>query len=275
MNFLLYANFKRLKKSKSLYILIFVSMLIAIFKIMFEFQDSIINSDYVVKLEDIIFFYPLYIGFIIAIFTSLFLSVEYTDGVIKNKIMVGHKRANIYLANLITISFVSLIFYLSYLIISLIIGIPLLGSITISSSNLIFSFISIVVILIAYSSIFTFIQMLTYDKIASTIINISLVVIIFLASFVCYKKLSDIEYENQNYIDLNGNIYYNDERGYNNMPEWKFYRTLSDINLYSQASEILGNAYEPNYGKITIYATGIIVITTTLGLMIFKKKDLK
>ena len=59
------------------------------------------------------------------------------------------------------------------------------------------------------------------------------------------------------------------------MPEWKFYRTLSDINLYSQASEILGNAYEPNYGKITIYATGIIVITTTLGLMIFKKKDLK
>ena len=275
MNFLLDANFKRLKKSKSLYILIFVSMLIAIFKIMFEFQDSIINSDYVVKLEDIIFFYPLYIGFIIAIFTSLFLSVEYTDGVIKNKIMVGHKRANIYLANLITISFVSLIFYLSYLIISLIIGIPLLGSITISSSNLIFSFISIVVILIAYSSIFTFIQMLTYDKIASTIINISLVVIIFLASFVCYKKLSDIEYENQNYIDLNGNIYYNDERGYNNMPEWKFYRTLSDINLYSQASEILGNAYEPNYGKITIYATGIIVITTTLGLMIFKKKDLK
>ena len=273
MSLLLDANFKRLKKSKSLYILIFISMLIAIFKIMFELSET--YTDYVVKLEDIIFFYPLYIGFIIAIFTSLFLGVEYTDGVIKNKIMVGHKRVNIYLANLITISFGSLIFYLSYVIISLIIGIPLFGSITISSSKLIVSLISILVILLAYSSIFTFIQMLTYNKIVSTIVNLSLIVIFFLVSFICNWNLINIQDENPNYIDSNGNIYYNDERAYINNPKWKFYRTLNDINLYSQANEILNGDDKTNYGKLSIYATGITVITTTLGLLIFNKKDLK
>ena len=39
--------------------------------------------------------------------------------------------------------------------------------------------------------------------------------------------------------------------------------------------EILNGDDKTNYGKLSIYATGITVITTTLGLLIFNKKDLK
>ena len=40
-------------------------------------------------------------GLISAIFTSLFIGSEYSDGTIRNKIIVGHSRIRIYLANLI------------------------------------------------------------------------------------------------------------------------------------------------------------------------------
>ena len=43
-------------------------------------------------------------GLVAAILTSMFIGSEYSDGTIRNKLVVGHSRMRIYLANLIVCS---------------------------------------------------------------------------------------------------------------------------------------------------------------------------
>ena len=62
----------------------------------------------VIEIGQLMLNYPTMIGIIIAIFTGLFLGVEYSDGAIRNKITIGHKRINIYLSNLIVVTATSL-----------------------------------------------------------------------------------------------------------------------------------------------------------------------
>ena len=50
-------------------------------------------------------------GLISAIFTSLFIGSEYSDGTIRNKIIVGHSRIRIYLANLIVCAIASVLIH--------------------------------------------------------------------------------------------------------------------------------------------------------------------
>lgn len=61
-------------------------------------------------------------GLISAIFTSLFIGSEYSDGTIRNKIIVGHSRIRIYLANLIVCAIASVLISLSYTVGVFVIG---------------------------------------------------------------------------------------------------------------------------------------------------------
>ena len=45
-----------------------------------------------------------FMGLVAAILTSMFIGSEYSDGTIRNKLVVGHSRMRIYLANFIVCS---------------------------------------------------------------------------------------------------------------------------------------------------------------------------
>ncbi len=66
----------------------------------------------VIDVAQLLLNYSTMIGVVIAIFTSLFLGVEYSEGAIRNKISMGHKRTAIYLSNLILTSITSVFAYL-------------------------------------------------------------------------------------------------------------------------------------------------------------------
>lgn len=56
------------------------------------------QSGYPTALDDRFFAYSFFIGILSAIFCSLFTGTEYSDGTIRNKIVVGHSRISIYLS---------------------------------------------------------------------------------------------------------------------------------------------------------------------------------
>ena len=58
-------------------------------------------------------------GFVTALFVSFFLSAEYSDGTIRNKLMVGHKRKEIYLVNFVTCLLAEFTMYITYFLSSL------------------------------------------------------------------------------------------------------------------------------------------------------------
>lgn len=97
---LLNAGFERLRKNKIFWLLITFTIGLALILIFTQYSDMKEYNE-VKKIEQLILNYSMMMGIVIAIFTSLFLGVEYSDGTIRNKISIGHKRINIYLSNLI------------------------------------------------------------------------------------------------------------------------------------------------------------------------------
>ena len=96
MNRLLIANFARIKKNKLFWVLCGVMALMAIVMVV----NAVSNRDTQIDGAMCAFAIPVEIA--AAIFISIFFGTEYGDGTIRNKLIIGHDRRQIYFANLIT-----------------------------------------------------------------------------------------------------------------------------------------------------------------------------
>lgn len=102
MRKLLSANFTRLWKSAA-----FWCILAALFAVSLvnELNCARVARDQMAQgwsIDRYFFTFAPYLGAFFAAFISLFLGTEYSDGTIRNKLVVGHRRTEIYLANFLT-----------------------------------------------------------------------------------------------------------------------------------------------------------------------------
>lgn len=74
-------------------------------------------------IDGCVFEFAPFMGLVAAVFISLFVGSEYSDGTIRNKLVVGHSRMRIYLANLIVCSIACVLISLAYVA-----GIIMVGS---------------------------------------------------------------------------------------------------------------------------------------------------
>ena len=125
---LLSANRIRLQKSKFFWIGLFATIGYSVFLLLMNYIEKIsyignsivqINYYLLSPLSIISFFCP--------IFSGIFIGTEYSDGTMRNRLIVGHTRKNIYLANFITICLANVfITIISSVIVSLL-GIGMFG----------------------------------------------------------------------------------------------------------------------------------------------------
>lgn len=271
---LLDAGFTRLRKNKLFWLLIVFSIGFALFMIYTQYRDMKKYGE-VIEVEQLMLNYSTIVGIVIAIFTSLFLGVEYSDGAIRNKISIGHKRTNIYLSNLIIVTITSMFSYILFLIVISIIGIPLFGGITIEFSKLLMLLGCIFVTVIAYSSIFVFIAMMFSNKTITAITTIMLVFGMIFYSLMVFDRLSQPEYIDtmimkdgvQEITNTKNNHYLEGEKR-------KLFQLSIDIMPAGQMFQIVGRTV-PNLKVLPIYSLGIILVFTGAGLVLFKKKELK
>lgn len=80
---LLKAGFFRLRKDVIFWLFIFMTIGITAYTLI---RYSLSSSD--IKLDDFVCEFVMYIGLFIAIFVSIFVGKEYSDGIIRNKIIV-------------------------------------------------------------------------------------------------------------------------------------------------------------------------------------------
>lgn len=271
---LLRAGFTRLRKNKLFWLLTVFSIGLALFMIYTQYSDMK-KYEEVIEVEQLMLNYSMMVGIVIAIFTSLFLGVEYSDGTIRNKICIGHKRVNIYLSNLIIVTLTSLFSYILFLIIVASIGIPLFGTITIAQSKLLMLLGCIFVTVIAYSSIFTFLAMIISNKTITAIVSIMLAFALMMNAMICFNKLEAPKTITEAAI-VNGETKIEEVPNpkYPSEKQKKVYRTMLDINPAGQMLQLAGRVV-PNLSILPLYSLGIIVVFTGTGLVLFKKKELK
>ena len=193
MTNLMNANWYRLKKSKCFWILLSIMFLLGIY---FYINYNGFHPERCVnctnELGSVLFLFLESTWIILPIFTTMFLAPFHQNGIIKNMIVIGHKRSHIYLTNIVTNTLVSILFSLAVILGSLLMGFIMVPEITIPVETLSFYIIDSLFLSISYASLFTFIGML-FDKISS--ISISFIVVIWgmiICSNLIMRYTSDI-----------------------------------------------------------------------------------
>ena len=285
---LLNASFSRLRKNKIFLGLVILTIIIAVFMLVSEYLNNIKYSSVFgisSNTTDILLMkFINIIGFFIAIFTSLFVGAEYSDGTIRNKIVAGHSRKNIYLSNLIVSIVVGLILEFIYLIIISIVAIPLWGSIQMTFSQLAVILLDIIMIIIVYSSIFNFIALICSNITISTVSSLLLILIMFVIDMLLSPTANSTEYIQKNKVmDEQGNITYEivKNEDYPGKIIQTTCKTIINFNPVSQAIEISGNKINMNEEDFNnmkvypLYSLGLIIIITAIGIYLFNIKELK
>ena len=163
MSKLLHSNFGRLKRYPIFWIEMILAIGYSIFVCMILYQDMI-RYEESVAMESILFNFLVLIGIVMAVFCSLFIGTEYSDGTIRHKLIIGHSRNNIFISNFMLCMAVGLLIYLTAVVTTCAVGIPLFGWIQIKWSFCLLLFVDGALLCIAYAAIYNVIAMLTTNK---------------------------------------------------------------------------------------------------------------
>lgn len=267
---LLKAGFFRLKKDVIFWLFIFLTIGMAGFTL---FRYLSVEGAY---LDKILNEFIMYIGLFIAIFVSIFVGKEYGQGIIRNKIIVGHSRISIFLSNLIISIVVSLLCEIIYLIIVFLIGIPLFEQMQMSFSQFAIVLLNTALIIISFCSIYNFITMICSE----ITISISICIILFVAMFVAQAALG-LTANSRKYIEHafwdNGNKYIISQEPDPNYPGDENVKQARMLYLFipqGQAMKI-GNNDLTYSVQMTISSIILICVVNIVGVCIFSKKELK
>ncbi len=257
MNKLISAGFTRLWKDK-------IFWLIFIFMFMFGALVSV-KTGVNAPLEGILFAFAVTISIPTAVFCGMFVGTEYSNGTIRNKIIVGHSRCAVYFSNLIVNIVACILIAFSYTLAVFIVGVPRLGFFQVSAEHILFySFVSIMMIF-ALTSIYTLLCLLITNKATSAVICVLVSFALFFSSITIKSRLEEIKYYESNatsnaieQLDTKRDLY---------QFLYDFVPTCQGMQIAMQMSD--------EHWLLPVYSSVIIIITSGLGIFLFRRKDLK
>lgn len=129
------------------------------------------------------------IGIVMAVFVSVFLHAQYSDHTIRNKIMVGHRRSHIYLADYLTCLGAGWLMCATYHLTGLLAGLLLIGSEMLEISNFVLGMACSAVIVMVYTALFVLVEMLDQNKARSMSVNVVAALALLAVGMQCFNKL--------------------------------------------------------------------------------------
>ncbi|MDD5908239.1 MAG: ABC transporter permease subunit [Clostridia bacterium] len=279
MTNLLAPNLKRLLKNSAFRIAAAVVAVIGLFEIFMMYRDSIIEMD-TPYLDGGLFSFAALGVFALAAVVPLFVGSEYSDGTIRNKVVVGHHRASVYLSLLRTSLFAETLLILVWTAAYLI---P--GAILMEHANPLWVYLVLYLAmfleLAVFSVIFTLLTMTLGNKAGSAVVCILFALLLVMQGIVVKSMLEEPEfYGPEIIISDDGEVSYGGEMEPNpnyipeGSPKRAFYNFLMDFMPGGQALQIAGHTID-NLSKICLYDIGWLVVLTGAGVLIFRQKDLK
>lgn len=277
MTKLLSANFIRLWKSKLFWIAEAIMVVIPVLSVINFYIENHKYTDIEPEYaEDLLFANGVFIFFIIAVFIGIFIGTEYSDGTVRNKLIVGHTRSAIYLSNLIVCSVFSVIAQFSYMAAVLGLGLPLLGSSGVSLKLLVKYSVYDFAAIIAVTAIILLVSMLIQNKSTASVLAIILTIICLFGAMTVIFKLEEPEFYSTGYT-YDGVIVQSLEGkpnpNYLSGTKRTVYQYINDISPYCQIINISG--YTDLNPFCLLYSFAVIIVFTGVGIIIFRKEDLR
>lgn len=246
MSKLLRANMVRLFKNKVLYIGIFIQIFLTVFLITplrngFVIDGTLFSGSYVSIL-------------ISAVFIPLFLGTEYSDETIRNKIISGHTRFDIYAANYISAALGTFIICIAPIITAIILSFPFAGYCERSPSVLALYAITLIAANAAMCAVYLISAMIVTSKANNVVITL---LTWFGANFVT--------------------AYIGDLLNQPQIPDGVLRTVLRcayEITPIGQILQLMDGECQ-NAIIFPIYSLLVIAASAAVGMLFFRKKDLK
>ena len=241
-NRILKAELYKIFHEKWLYLACFFMI---IFSIGFILMQKTAMS-YTVGINRVVFLPMVMYGIVISVLISVFVSEEFDDGFIKNKIIANNNRREIYLTGLLSNLIASLIVYIITALFTLIVS-YFLFSINISIWDYVSYFLFGIFIMLVFVGLFYFVSIVVGKKSRAIIINMGLAFILLIAALI-----------------MNGML----------MADNNFLvQILFDLNPYGQTAQLTSMVNLDMRQSIKIDGF-LFIIFAVLGIRYFNKKDI-
>lgn len=277
MSRLLNAGFFRLRRDKAFRIMAVAVVLISLGTIPGETQSwqSQTTNGFAVTMEEFFFSLAPYAGLIFAVFVSLFLGTEYSDGTMRNKLSVGHMRRHIYLSNFAVCFAADLIL----LILWILCQVPLfftIGPMEMGWSGFLAYLAVAVCFTASLTALFVLINTLSTNKAVSVVLSLAVWILLILAASGANDRLdSPATTGGMAYID--GKFVMMEEEP-NPLYVAGFARLLlesfRDL-LPTGPAILMTNADIENPVREMLLSLLLAVLVSFAGIRLFQKKDLR
>ena len=280
MSRLLSADFAKLKKNKFFWICMAGMFLFGVFMATMDYISTLQYGDYEAQITNVLFIYPLVVAILIPAFVSLFVGTEYSDGTIRNKMIIGHTRAGIYLSDLIVCSTAGLGFCISYIIGVFAAGLPLYTIDTSILEGAVKLILCSFVMSVAFTALCILTAMLCQNKALTAVINILAACFLLIISIYIMSRLRQPEFYSGYTLNTEtGEIDVSEGEpnpDYLRGTEREIYQFLNDFLPTGQAVNIPGQGeLSQSPGLLAAYSASIIIVSTGIGVFAFKRKDVK
>lgn len=285
MSKLIYAQLMRLRRSWLFWLVLAGIAAISAYRC----ADDVHNAGY---FEWMLFEMSPYFCFLYAGFIGLFVGTEYSDGAMRNKLVVGHTRAAVYGANLTVSALACVSFQLVMFVVMWIIG-PLNIGMLDQPGVTVFYMLCALLVSVAFAAAFTAISMTCSNKAGGIVLAIGIAFLMFFVSAQLDDLLSAAET-----IQVGPTIIEQMEDGSlrveppetaenpHYIPEGPLRDALSTINSFLPVGQTIGlmDLYSLwrgvwpetiEYWYWPILSLLFTAAVTAGGLSIYKKKDIK
>ncbi len=273
---LLRAYFSRLAKNRVFWICMSAVFLIAAFSVLnFYRQTQAVDAMENAALDDQFFgLMPLF-GIPTAVAISLFLGTEYSDGTLRNKLIIGSSRTSIYLSSAVTGAAASAALTLAGFLGGLV-GMPLLGAWAMPFSEVLLYILAGMLSSIALAAIFTFIGVNCSRKAEGAVIAILAALALLIAGSIIYNWLQEPEMVSSMVMTENGMEL--TEPKLNPHYVGGTLRSVLTALLHilpSGQQVLMANLELADPMECICYSIGLTFLVTACGAAVFRKKDIK
>ena len=278
MRKLLSAGFTRLWKSRIFWLALSCSVLLGLFAVYDQYRMLQRIPTLSVAPEELMFTMMPAMEIVCPILISMFLGTEYSDGTVRNKLICGHKRGDIYFSNLIVCTAASVITQLTLYLVTFLLTLPFSTGSTMMAGQIIYIVACSVLVTVAISAICTLVTMSIQKKASGAVCSIILIILLFFGSSYLDSKLREQE------LTPMGLVYYEDGHSewvepepnplYISGAKREVLELVFDALPSGQVSDINNLNFERSE-RWPILSLGVTVIVSAAGIYIFKKKDIK
>lgn len=276
MRKLLSANGRYLIKNRLFWIEILFCIVFSGWIMFANYSPEIQASAEPIHLESPFFIMYQILSIVFASAISLIVGTEYSDGTLRNKLIIGHTRTEIYFSILVSMLVTSLLAIVAHGIVSYGIGYFLFGAFQISAGELACAILCAIFANFVFTTLFVAIALNCSNKSISVVVSILSSIVIIVVSNIARSKLLEPEttYDGivitANGVEF-GNIIQNPN--YVTGMARKLYEGLCNILPTGQLMQI--QSLEFSHWPYWLLASIVLcVVLTFVGYLLFRKKDI-